>query len=638
MRFKMILSKRGITYIAALLIVFFVTMIFGNHFLLRANGWPSFYELRAPLEAGFYGYYFLSVTLGFLVTTCIVMFLNGGRTRLYGMICLIAVISMCLSYALGMFLFETIFSIKPVSVWTSFGLFQHPIYRLQYIGCQLASIAPQTIMVFCYLFKHEIGEHPFGNAHFANLIEMDRSGFFKQDETSIIIGKKGSLPIYSSGFEHMLCASPPGSGKTRSLGMTNLFNFKSSIVCNDVKLSLYNTTSGYREKVLGHQCFLWAPADPSAKTHRYNPLDFISREPLECMRDIQRLAHIFIPDGKGDNAFWSQASRQLFKTLTLYIIGTSGEDATFGNMSRLAKQGDFFEWLKEEVEQTFHLHPEFYRNASAFIAEHEKTRQSALADFVKRLELFDDPYIDAATSASDFDFKDLRKKKITIYVGFSDDDMERLAPILGMFWQQLISTMIQKVPDLKEEPYPLLCLMDEFSSLGRIDRLRRSLKLLREYRVRCILMLQYLGQTYEQYSHDEAKAFTNIKTKLSFATDDHDDAVLISKMLGIKTKKINAGSSSSQHNGMSNTKSYQYQGVPLLRSDEIMRLKEPNVLIMRTGHSPVKAMQYIWYKDRVMKKLVMVPVNVPSQQVVVRAFDRPKKVNVKKEPTNNDFV
>lgn len=101
--------------------------------------------------------------------------------------------------------------------------------------------------------------------------------------------------------------------------------------------------------------------------------------------------------------------------------------------------------------------------------------------------------VDAATSKTDFDLSKLRSEKITIYIGFTDDDMERLAPLLTLFWQQLISVMIRKIPDEKEEPYPLLCLMDEFSSLGRIERLRRSLKLLREYRVRCILMLQYIA-------------------------------------------------------------------------------------------------------------------------------------------------
>jgi len=160
--------------------------------------------------------------------------------------------------------------------------------------------------------------------------------------------------------------------------------------------------------------------------------------------------------------------------------------------------------------------------------------------------------------------------------------------------------MIQNVPDPKDEPYPMLCLIDEFSSLGRIERLRRSLKLLREYRVRCVLMLQYIAQTYEQYSHDEAKAFTNIKTKIAFAAEDLQDAEYISKLLGTRTVKVGAGSSSSQTQGYSESSSYNYQAVPLLRPDEVMRLPREVNLIMRTGVAPVRAGQFVWYKEQIM--------------------------------------
>ncbi|MGQ3888669.1 TraM recognition domain-containing protein [Legionella sp. CNM-1927-20] len=51
-------------------------------------------------------------------------------------------------------------------------------------------------------------------------------------------------------------------------------------------------------------------------------------------------------------------------------------------------------------------------------------------------------------------------------------------------------------------------------------------------------MFQYIAQTYERYSHDGARAFTNIKTKIAFTTEDINDAEFISKMLGTRTKKI----------------------------------------------------------------------------------------------------
>ncbi|KTC69201.1 vir protein [Legionella birminghamensis] len=277
-----------------------------------------------------------------------------------------------------------------------------------------------------------------------------------------------------------------------------------------------------------------------------------------------------------------------------------------------------------------HLDPEFYRNGYSYINNHEKTRSSILESFSGYLELFDDPFIDAATSASDFDFKELRRKKMTIYVGFTDDDMERLAPLLTLFWQQLISAMIREIPDPTKEPFPLLCLIDEFSSLGRIERLRRSLKLLREYRVRCILMFQYIAQTYEEYSQDEAKAFTNIKTKVAFTTEDLGDAEFISKMLGTKTQRVTNESTSLQAQGISNSHGKNYQAVPLMRPEAIMKIPVENTLIMRSGFPSVKASQFIWYNES-MKALTHPCLQMPVQSIQRNAFKRHASITTNSE-------
>lgn len=101
----------------------------------------------------------------------------------------------------------------------------------------------------------------------------------------------------------------------------------------------------------------------------------------------------------------------------------------------------------------------------------------------------------------------------------------------------------------------MLCLINEFSSLGRIECLRRSLTVLREYRVRCVLLMQYIAQTYEQYSHDAAKDFTNIKTKIAFAEEDLNDAEYVIKLLGTRTVRVNSSSVSNQARGNSDLNS-----------------------------------------------------------------------------------
>nr|WP_276559001.1 type IV secretory system conjugative DNA transfer family protein [Fluoribacter dumoffii] len=504
---------------------------------------------------------------------------------------------------------------KNEELWSYFLTTQGVVFLIGLIGFAL------------YLFNKIRPEKKIlGNAHFGNGFEINKATFFKKEEQSIIIGKKYAAPLYSNGFEHVLVFAPTGSGKTRSIGIPNLFHYPYSIVCNDVKLTLFKTTSGFRQQVLGHQCYCWAPASEHQITHQYNPLSLISKDKVQRLTDIQRMAHILIPDNKKSDPIWQQASRKLFKVAVLYLLDTPERPTTLGEINRLVKQADFDNWLTALLEETEHLDPELYRNGYSYLNNHEKTRSSILETFSGYFELFDDPTIDAATSGTDFDLRELRSKPMTIYVGFTDDDMERLSPLLTLFWQQLISVMIKEIPDPVKEPYPLLCLIDEFSSLGRIERLRRSLKLLREYRVRCVLMMQYIAQTYEQYSQDEAKAFTNIKTKVAFATEDIHDAEYVSKLLGTRTVQVSGGSTSIQHQGYSESKSYNYQAIPLMRPDEVMRLPEQQILIMRTGHPPVKAGQFIWYTDQAMKQHDYEPVSIPKQAIQHHPFIRPQSV------------
>jgi type IV secretion system protein VirD4 len=437
-------------------------------------------------------------------------------------------------------------------------------------------------LLFVYRSIGNDSSKALGDAHFASFFEIIKAGFSKKQDESLIIGKKYGMPLYVNGFEHVLCFAPTGSGKTRSIAIPNLLHFPYSIVCNDVKLTLYDKTSKYRQRQFGNKIFLWAPGED--ETDCFNPLSLISEDTNKRIRDIQRLAHIFIPDTKSD-PIWTQASRKLFKTLLLYLLDTPEKPTTLGEINRMIKQDHFDDWLLKKLEETNHLDRSFYENGFSYHQNHEKTRASILETFSGYFELFDDPIVDKATSKTDFDITKLRSEKMTIYIGFSDDDMERLAPIINCFWQQFISSMIQKVPDLNREPYPVLCLIDEFASLGRIERLRRSLKLLREYRVRCLLMMQYLAQAKEHYTDHEAKAFTNIKTKIAFATDDYQDAEFISKLLGNRTERIVNDSHSVQYRGNSRTNSSHFQSVPLMRPEEVMKIKEYKAIVLKTGVS-----------------------------------------------------
>jgi type IV secretion system protein VirD4 len=631
-----------------LLSAFELISVFAIHFLgLHNTAYPG--SFLTILRHGLLKEVLLATFIVLTAWIGIASLIKGGMARITAKVLLGAVVVMVITAALGALVFHY-WDEYPLGFAQLIRLIQHhkpgsELYRHFILSEQGAFLVVGLGIAICFVQRFSSENDILGNAHFAGGLEVYQSGFFKREPTSIIIGKKEGAPIYSNGAEHVLVFAPSGSGKTRSIAIPNLFNYPDSIVCNDVKLTLFETTSGYREQVLGHACYCWAPAHPERKTHRFNPLDLISYDKIQRITDIQRIAHIMIPDNPKADPIWSRASRKLFKALVLFLLDTPELPTTLGEINRLIKQQDFDVWIKQMLEETEHLDADFYRNGFSYTNNHEKTRSSILETFSGYFELFDDPVVDAATSASDFDVRNLRREKITIYIGFSDDDMERLSPILTLFWQQLISEMVREIPNLEEEPYSLLCLIDEFSSLGRLERVRRSLKLLREYRVRCILMFQYIAQTYEKYSHDEAKAFVNIKTKVAYTTEDIADAELISKMLGTRTKRVTTRSVSSQQQGTSDSRNISYQAIPLLRPDEVMQMSPKVSLVMRSGVAPVKAEQFIWYKQQRMKYLVMEQADVPvvsakridfnheEKQAILA--ERRAKENQKKEAVGN---
>ena len=613
--------------------------LFGLSFASTPYPWSVFFVMRQ----GVYLEPMLSFMGVILSITLMCAWMMGGIKRVIASYLGAVLFSVLLSVLLGLFAYACVEGISDFNMADIIQLVrelnQPSVNRDHFLYSQLGSLAALLLIAAWLAFdKLRPANKVLGDAHFASGLEVQRAGFFVRAPESIIIGKKYGVPLYANGFEHVLVFAPSGSGKTRSIAIPNLFNYPYSIVCNDVKLTLFETTSKYRERVLGNLCYCFAPARADGVTHRYNPLTFISGDPLQRMTDIQRIAHIFIPDNPKD-PFWAQTGRKLFKALVLFLLDTQTRQTTLGEINRLIKQHDFNQWLQSTLDDTEHYDPEFYRNGYSYINNDGRTRDNILESFSGHFELFDDPVIDAATSASDFDFGDLRRRKITIYVGFTDEDMERLSPLLTLFWQQLMSRMIQSIPNLKEEPYPLLCLIDEFSSLGRIERLRRSLKLLREYRVRCILMFQYIAQTYEKYSHDEAQAFMNIKTKVAYTTEDLNDAEFISKMLGTRTQRVVSHSISNQTQGASHSRNISYQAIPLLRHDEVSKLSPKIALIMRSGHPPIKARQYIWHNEPVMKYLAEGASDVPTQRVRIVPFDHTvKKTEAKTAKSKKEKV
>src|SRR3546814_20133186 len=76
------------------------------------------------------------------------------------------------------------------------------------------------------------------------------------------------------------------------------------------------------------------------------------------------------------------------------------------------------------------------------------------------------PRVDAATEECDFDLRELRTKRMSIYLGVSPDELDRVAPLYNLLFQQLVDLNVRDLPDEKT-PLKILVILDEFARIGR---------------------------------------------------------------------------------------------------------------------------------------------------------------------------
>lgn len=583
-------------------LILLIGLILSNQLLLCLLGlsntaWPwSFIDV---IRQGFVIPTLIAFTLVYMPLSACCLWWAGGIKRAIALQMLFYLSSILLLSLLGLifFIYWEQIDLQPYP-WFIVSLFLRLSEKSEnhLILCLLASYSLLFMVLLwkCFSAKNN-AEKIFGHAHFANAFEIQKAGLYA--DQGLILGKAYGKTLKLPGFEGALVVAPTGSGKTTAIAIPNLLEWTGSGVFNDLKGELYRLTAAYRKNNLHNECFLWAPADIHKNTACYNPFYYVSDHPDLRIRDLQLIAGTLIPETKLGDGFWYQSSREIFLTLSLYLLESTGT-ATLSDIHDLSKQESFFAWLANEIMDHEHCSKQLKQNVFALLGADEKTQKNILKDFHSRMGLFNDPLVGYATSKNDFDFRELRKKKMSIYIQIPDGDKARLSPILTLFWAQLIHVISEREPQA-DEPYGVLALMDEFGNMARINKLKDGLSFLRSYRVRCIIIVQYLAQIYSVYGRYDAKGFLNSKVKVAFALNDREDAKFFSESLGNKTIKVSSSSVNTSHGDHpgSRSENINFQSRPLMTSDEIMQLSDKKAIILMEARNPIKADKCYWFKD-----------------------------------------
>jgi type IV secretion system protein VirD4 len=457
----------------------------------------------------------------------------------------------------------------------------------------------------------EEGEKIHGDAKWASKRDLERANL--RSKSGVLLGQDKNGYFVSSGYQHSLLFAPTGSGKGVGFVIPNMLFWEESCVVHDIKLENYELTSGWREK-MGQKCYVWAPADPDGHTHCYNPLDWISNKPGQMVDDVQKIGNLILPQRE----FWTNEARSLFVAVVLYLIAVPEKPTSFGETVRTMRSDDVAYNLAVALDTIGeYLHPVAYMNIAAFLQKADKERSGVISTLNSALELWANPLIDTATATSDFDFQTLKKKKITVYVGLTPDNIKRLENLMQIFYQQATDFMTRKIPNKAEEPYGVLFLMDEFPTLGKMDAFKAGIAYFRGYNVRLFLIIQDTQQLKGIYEEAGMNSFLSNSTyRITFSANNVETANLISQLCGNKTVESISHSKPKflDFNPGSRSMNVSQAQRALLLPQEVMQLPKDDQILLIESFPPIKSKKIKYYEDSFFKDRLLPPSQVPTQE------------------------
>ncbi|NVM77457.1 type IV secretion system protein VirD4 [Duganella sp. SG902] len=426
--------------------------------------------------------------------------------------------------------------------------------------------------------------------------------------SALIVGRHRGRYLTARDQQFVLLAAPTGSDKGTGFVVPNMLNYPDSVVAFDLKLELFRYTSLFRQRH-GHEVYLWAPFAEDGRSHCWNMLDAIDRDSLFRIGDILAIAQSFYPsDCHPKEKYWNDNARNLFLALVLYLMETPELPCTLGEVYRQSSgAGKPIPQHLQEIQASRRagnrpLSPECGDAFNRFLSAPTESMGNIISTFNAPLLVFANPIVDAATSRSDFDLRDVRRRRMSIYLGVPPHRLADAGILANIFFSQLIDLNTKHLPE--NDPtirHECTLMLDELAALGKIAALPRSNFYIRDYKLRLASSLQNLAQLISRYGEAEARTLVGDHTlQIVYAPSDQHEAEETSKILGFLTESSTStttGSNGGAGSGLSRSESRSAHSRALLLPQELRTLARHQQIIIARHSRPILCDKARYYED-----------------------------------------
>ena len=436
-----------------------------------------------------------------------------------------------------------------------------------------------------------------GSARWASWWSMVRAGVWGRS-SGLIVAKAWGGFIRYGGDAAVLAFGTMGSGKGTGCVIPALLTYPGAIVCTDPKGENLAVTGRWRS-TLG-PVFRLDAINPDA-SHRFNPFDLIRAGTHHEADDVAMVADLLVINESAEE-HWDSSAKQLITAIIRYVVNTKPKHLrTLAYVRELiaAEAETFTAFIREMTSSTISSVAEEARVTLASLHADEMT--SVIKNAAKALAFWSRDRIGGMlTAVSDFDFMDIHRKAMTVFICVPEEKIPVYRPFLRLMMGCALAASVRG----KELPAPVhkpLLLIDECPALGYLEALASGLGYLRAY-ARTVLVFQDLGQLKRVYGDHGARSFIAASgCQVAFNVNDNDTARELAESIGMATVLSHSEGASQANTEF--LRRHQQAGMAesgrfLLDPSEIRRLPPNRCIVLISGCLPILARKIRHYRER----------------------------------------
>lgn len=417
------------------------------------------------------------------------------------------------------------------------------------------------------------------------------------------LGIKEVMYIDDSSVNNLIIGTTrSGKGETFVVPSIDIYSRaekKASLIVNDPKGELIAMSKETLEE-RGYEVLLLNLTDP-LNSMSYNPLELIiqayeRKDFGEAQLLCQTLTYSIYADPTAKDAFWQNTAMSLTNALILalceeYIPKEEKEKITLYNVAKMLSELGKTHSVgsKKEVYYIDEYFESLPKNCCARLQystaqfAKESTKASIFVSAMNKLNMFTFDKIAKMTSKNSLNFEE---------IGFGDGkpkaifmvtpDYDKSIHVLASIFVRQVYYVLAKKSTLSESgkcDREVIFLLDEFGNMPPIEGMANIITVCLGRGIRFNLIIQAYNQLKTLYGDDSATIEGNCGNQIYILTNDDETAEKFSKLIGEKT--IISQSRSGEMYSIDKSHSENLDARRLLKSDELRKLKEGEMIVVR---------------------------------------------------------